>query len=229
MTLGRNGAALLFGLARRSRGAVLCAAFLVLCACGDDAPAAAAGRGRGPHGAGAGAVATAEVSPTPPAAPVGATSRSRRSTSAAHAPTPPRVGAGPGTAVAPAAPREGERDDEPAEAERDLSADLHAAIGAIEHCIDLETARRLDGALHVSVTAQLMPSGRISRASANAAGLSRAQNACIEGVVERASIRGPVEGAPRAVSTIIELNVEITEPEEAEPAPFVWGTVHKAG
>lgn len=196
-------------------GALALGIGLGIAGCGDDEPAPAAAGGRGPLSGGRGAVATPVVSAGPPVAP---TTRSGRSGSGRAGSTAPsgRLGAGPGTPViAPGAA--GDDDDaEPAEEERDLGEELHAAIGSIERCIDLETARALEGTLHVNVTAQIMPSGRISTASANAARLSRAQNACIEDIVEHISLPGPIDGAPRAISTSIELVVEITEPEEPE-------------
>ncbi len=198
-----------------ARTLVLGVLALGLAACGDDeAPPASAG-GRGPLSAGRGAVASPAVSAGPPVAPAGTTRTGRTGSSrASSGGTSGRLGAGPGTPVVAPSGATDEGDEEPAREERDLGEELHAAIGSIERCIDLETARTLEGTLHVNVTAQIMPSGRISTASANAARLSRAQNACIEDIVEHVSLPGPIDGAPRSISTSIELVVEITEPEE---------------
>lgn len=106
--------------------------------------------------------------------------------------------------------------------ERDLGAELGEAVGSIQACLDLETARRIDGTLRVPITAQVLPSGRISRASARGGSLSREQNQCIEGVVTHTSLRGPIDGAPREVSTTLELDVEITEGTPGETSTTEW-------
>ena len=93
--------------------------------------------------------------------------------------------------------------------ERDFSEELRNAVGDIASCLDVETARTLHGALTVSVSTTVLPSGTMSRASVSAP-LPEAARNCIRDRALHASI-GPVENAPRSISTTLRFEVQASE------------------
>ncbi len=108
---------------------------------------------------------------------------------------------------------------------RALGDELRAAISDIGGCLDVTTAASLGGALAVDVSATALPSGHLQRASVSASGLPAPALACIRARVEAATLRTPIEGAPRTVSTTLryEVRAEVTsEPRRrfaADPPP----------
>lgn len=122
-------------------------------------------------------------------------------------------------AVAAAAPEAEKRE------ERDLSAELKAILGQPTSCLDLDKVATGGGNVTVRVIASVMPSGSINRASASAAGQDGAALRCIEQRVLSGSLKGPIEGAPLAVTaeSVIEA-VKVAPPapktvEAPRPAP----------
>jgi hypothetical protein len=108
-----------------------------------------------------------------------------------------------GAATAPVAPKE-----------RDLSDELRGMIGNPGACLTQHTAGTGPSTLRLDVTAMVMPSGLITRATVRGAGLGPQESTCLEASVIRGRLRGPVEGAPRNVQTTIELH---EQPPHAKP------------
>jgi hypothetical protein len=103
--------------------------------------------------------------------------------------------------------------------DRDLGAELRAALGSPEGCVRGETMTRLGGRLDVQVTATVGPSGRVSTASVGAPGLSAEERACLERRAGGVVLRGPVEGAPRRVSTTLAATYRATPPPPPRDVP----------
>jgi hypothetical protein len=104
-------------------------------------------------------------------------------------------------------------------AERDLGAELRAALGSPAGCIRSDTMLRAGGRLDVHVTATVGPSGRVTRATAHAESLSTDERACLERRAGAVVLRGPVEGAPRAVTTTLAVTYRETPPPPPRDAP----------
>jgi len=105
-----------------------------------------------------------------------------------------------------------------AKPERDLAAELAGLVGAPAQCVDLATVARGGGRLTITLSATVVPSGRITRASASAPGQPTQAVRCLEQRLAAASFRGPVEGAPRSVTTTVPIEVvSQAAPEAAKP------------
>ena len=114
---------------------------------------------------------------------------------------------------------------------RHLDRELAAAIGSPTSCLDLETARSLHGHLSVSVSATVMPTGNVTRATASGGSLPAAVLTCLQTRALGAHLAAPVEGAPRTVSTSISFDVETTADTTTTTTP-VWhqpGAVQEPG
>jgi hypothetical protein len=114
----------------------------------------------------------------------------------------------PGTAR-PAAAAEPAADAAP---ERDLPRELALLIGQPLSCVNLPAVVAGGGRLDIAVAAQVVPSGRITRAEASAAGQPPEALRCIEKLATSRSLKGPVPDAPRQVSTSVSMQVVATPP-----------------
>ncbi len=181
-------------------------------ACGSsEQPATPPARDRGPFGT----VATPSEPPAAPGTRPGR--RSRTPDPFGHGDLDPVGEPGPFTIT----DRVEVPGDPPRPAERDLSADLVSAVGAPTACIDLAAARAARGHLSIRITATVMPTGAITRASASGAGLSPQAISCIEARALSARLAAPVEGAPRSVSGTIEVDVATTEDTTETTTPEI--------
>jgi hypothetical protein len=104
---------------------------------------------------------------------------------------------------------------------RDLSAELSAALAPVTRCVDLaQAAGQPDGRLVVSVSAYVLASGRISRATIDALGQPVAALSCLEREVLTIKLRDPVAGAPINVRGSTEVQVRAVAPHApAAPLP----------
>jgi len=101
------------------------------------------------------------------------------------------------------------------ETRRDLSAELRAAMGDPSGCIPagasgLPSAGVVNVDVHVSVT------GIVTRARASASGFPAEMATCLTTRAQHLHLRGPIPGAPRQVSTRIEIRAAAPAPA-AEP------------
>jgi hypothetical protein len=172
--------------------AIAIAVSALLCGCGggdDETPRGAPSRG--PAGVQAPPPTKAE-----PRAPLRAGGRPA-STGSTWRPTP-----------VPATARERTEDerDEPGERPtlRDYGGELQAALGVPGDCIDRETARAAGSTLRIPVRVVVTESGRVTRAEVGGT-LPEAARLCVQRRAEAVSMRAPIEGAPRSISTDIVL------------------------
>jgi len=111
---------------------------------------------------------------------------------------------------------------EPAEEpERDLSAELNAAIGTPTECLR-DFSARSPTKLRISVTATVRPTGMIIMPSAYGFGLSSKARECIERRVGTVVLKTLDEPVSQSVSTIVELDYEppvIVEAGRGVPEP----------
>lgn len=99
---------------------------------------------------------------------------------------------------------------EPAAAEkkaRDYSAELSDLLSATVNCL---TGHK-PGAISINVSAQVMPSGSITRADAQGPGLTPVELSCIQKTVGTLHLQSPIEGAPRSVSGHLTLQSQATK------------------
>ncbi len=108
-------------------------------------------------------------------------------------------------AEAPAAPTEA-----PAVEERDYPTELAAAYGSPTSCFDYARISTFGESLRVNVSVTVMPSGRVNRATASGTGFTPEEVACLEERAMNTSLRGPIDGAPRTISTRIEYAIATT-------------------
>jgi hypothetical protein len=99
-----------------------------------------------------------------------------------------------------------------AAAERDLARELAILIGQPISCVDLAAVVAGGGRVDIAVSAQVVPSGRITRAEATAKGQPDRALRCVEQLATSRSLRGPVPDAPRRVSTTVSMQVVATPP-----------------
>jgi hypothetical protein len=96
-------------------------------------------------------------------------------------------------------------------AQRDLPAELTALIGRAGECLELATVASSGGRVTIVVTAHAVPSGRITRATADAPGQPASALRCLEQRATAGSLRSPVPGAPLEVTATIPIEV-ISQP-----------------
>ncbi len=182
-------------------------ALALLAGGGDEAPTST--HARGPYG---GTVATAPVTSSAPPrhASEPFASRSSRATASPSAPSTP-AGEETTTTVTTV--------ESPVADERDLGAELAAAVGSPASCIDLATARSLHGTLSIHVTATVTPAGGVTRGTASGAGLPASAIECLRARVLAAHLGGPIEGAPRTLSTTLSFEVSATDDETTTETP----------
>ena len=176
---------------------------LLLSACGSDEPAAAVGRGPG-RGPGGGAAPPPSSTTTP----IGRHDYRVLSGSIPTARILPSAPSAPSAAPAAAPARE-----------RDLGAELAAAIGSPATCLDLATARALHGRVTIQVSATVTPAGSVTRATASGGGLPAVAIECVRGRALGAHLAPPIEGAPRTVSTALAFEVTATDDATTHETP----------
>lgn len=122
-----------------------------------------------------------------------------------------------GPAAAPAPPQAQAPAPEPAPApERDLSSELARLLPAPAECLDLARASAR-GKVAISVTAMVMPSGRLSRASVSVPGQPAESLKCIEKRVLQGVLPPGVPKAPIQV----EANLAVEVVAHGQPATAV--------
>lgn len=97
-------------------------------------------------------------------------------------------------------------------AQRDLPAELTALMGRPGECLELATVASSGGRVTIVVTAYAVPSGRITRATADAPGQPASALRCLEQRATAGSLRSPVPGAPLEVTATIPIEV-ISQPD----------------
>jgi hypothetical protein len=188
----------------RAHAWLLCAGLALGLGCSDPAPVQTRPRGIAPGEE----VPRGPVTlPTPPAAPSAPSPSSLSSPFAkqgdpAALPRVEVVDAGTSSAASPSAD---------AGSPRDLSSELVAKLGRPADCIDLAKAAQAGGRLNIVVVAEVMPSGRITRAQASAPGQPASALRCLERKATSAGLRGPIPGAPLSVTAAMPIEV-VSEP-----------------
>lgn len=107
-------------------------------------------------------------------------------------------------------------------ANRDLSAELSSALDQMTDCVDAaEAAKQPNGRLVVSVSAYVMGTGSISRATIDAPGQPAGALSCLQRRVLAAKLREPIAGAPINVKGSAEVEIKSVgpRPTEAPPSP----------
>lgn len=90
---------------------------------------------------------------------------------------------------------------------RDLSSELRALLGQPASCLDLAVVEAAGGKATIAATANVVPSGRITRASVTAPGQPATALRCLEQRITGGSLKGPVPGAPLAITTSVPIEV----------------------
>lgn len=106
---------------------------------------------------------------------------------------------------AAAQPEEEKKEEE--KEERDLGAELKSALGSPASCLKPREAENAPDRITISISAQLVGSGRVTRASVSGAQLEASEIDCVRRRVEAIRL-GEVEDAPRGVSTSVELELK---------------------
>lgn len=195
-------------IARQARNALALAWLSVapLLACGSKEETV----NRRPRGLTPAEAPTKRMDPPPAASPEPAPT----SVPPSRLPSPFAKAGDPGALMRPDAssepPRAQAAEPEDAGAQRDLSGELAMLIGQPLQCVDVKAIAAGGGKLTISVRAQVVPSGRITRAEATAPGQTDEAVRCIERLVSSSSLKGPVPGAPRSVSSAVTMQVVAT-------------------
>lgn len=101
-------------------------------------------------------------------------------------------------------------------ADRDLAAELKAAIGTPTDCLT-DFAVSSPTKLRISVTATIRPTGMVITPSAYASGISTTARQCVERRVGTVVLPALDEPISQTVSTVIEINYEPPVIVEADP------------
>jgi hypothetical protein len=99
--------------------------------------------------------------------------------------------------------------DEPEKPARSLQRELETMLGSPASCLAPRAAG--SGAIQISLSATIVPSGAVSRGEVSAAGLGPEELKCLRGRVEALRFAEPIEGAPLTVTGSLTL--------EQAPAP----------
>lgn len=102
---------------------------------------------------------------------------------------------------------------------RDYPAELLAALGAPVDCLHPRSGADVPSELHVDVQVYLLETGFVSRAYARSPSLDAAETQCLTKRASSLRLRGPIEDAPRSVSTTLTLTLQRAEKPAAEKAP----------
>lgn len=201
-------------------------ALVVASGCGDTTDATV-GRGRGARGPAA-ATASPQAADDAPV-PFGEAPAADRERARARPRRPdpgPRRAPGRAAGGGAGATGLGEAPDGESEDVRDL---LRRAFGTPTACLSEQTRDALDDRLTVTVTARVMPSGRVLDAEVSSSALSEADRACMRRHARGLRLRSGLEGTPRAVTASIEYTVQddrVSRTErEAPPRDLHPGTL----
>lgn len=105
---------------------------------------------------------------------------------------------------------------------RDLPAELARAFGTPTRCISQATRDRVvEGTLRMTVLVTVSPTGVVTRAYVSGAQLGADDRECLTEHAERLRLRGPIEGAPRSIATVVEYTVASTPAVAVEETPRV--------
>jgi len=114
------------------------------------------------------------------------------------------------------------------EPERDLAAELKAAVGTPMDCVrDFEASGPTTIQIHVSAIVRL--TGMIIEPSAYGSGLSEKARKCIEDRVGRVMLKPLDDEVSESISTIIEIEYEppvVVEVDPSVPVPHLEDVVH---
>lgn len=103
---------------------------------------------------------------------------------------------------------------------RDLSAELSAKLNQMTDCVDpAQAATQSNGRLVVTVSAYVLGSGSISRATIDAPGQPATALACLQRRVLATKLAEPVAGAPINVKGSAEVEIKAVGPRPAGAAP----------
>jgi hypothetical protein len=194
---------------------IVVVATLALVACGGDAPPPS-GSGRGPFG----------VAAPPPSTGPGTTASAHGHHTldsfdhdsfehpAAHVAVRPPPSAGADGVPPPPGSTTGE-------GERNLQTELVTALGSPATCLDTATARTLHGRLTLQVTANVTPSGNVTRATVSGSSVPESVITCMQARAMSVHLAAPIEGAPRAISTSLAFEVTTTDDTRTTETP-VW-------
>lgn len=97
---------------------------------------------------------------------------------------------------------------------------LRMRFGTPTDCVSEQTRETLRGALDITVTVRVMPSGRVTSSSVSGRGLSAADLACMRARAEGIHLPGPVENAPRSVMATVRFEISSTPGTTQEPEPL---------
>ncbi|MGE0787009.1 MAG: hypothetical protein AB7S26_15150 [Sandaracinaceae bacterium] len=140
-----------------------------------------------------------------PVAPPPATTR--RGARGGASPSPATPAAAP-VAIGGAGGAEGAS--RPVDPNEELSRALASAFGTPTDCISDASRDRLRGTLSINVNVRVLGSGRVLNATVSALGLLPEDTECMRRRAENLRLPGPVEGAPRSVSTTVRYEIQDT-------------------
>jgi hypothetical protein len=123
----------------------------------------------------------------------------------APAPTAPAVAQAPQPVQAPEP-----QPDKPAEApeKRDYSAELLSAVGSPVDCLKPRDSADAPPEIRIDLEAHVLDTGSISRGYARSSQLERQELDCVRTRLEGAHLRGPIEEAPRTVSSTLSIKLK---------------------
>ena len=139
------------------------------------------------------------------------------------APPPPAQAALPRPAASPkrAEPAHEEEETEAEKEERDYSAELLAAVGTPVHCLKQRVkSPDVPSEIRIDINATVVEVGLVTRAYVRSSHLDDEELKCVEEHVSRLRMRGPIEEAPRSISTtfVVELKPAAAPAAPAAPA-----------
>lgn len=103
---------------------------------------------------------------------------------------------------------------------RDLPAELSSALNQLTDCVDpAQAAKQPNGRLVIAVSASVMGTGSISRATIEAPGQPPEALACLQRGALALKLAEPVPGAPLNVKGRTEVEVKAVGPKPAAAAP----------
>lgn len=103
---------------------------------------------------------------------------------------------------------------------RNLSVELSTALNQVTDCVDAaQAAKQPNGRLVVSVSASVMGTGSISRATLDAPGQPPEALACLQRRVLAIKLAEPVPGAPISVKASAEVEIKAVGPKPTASTP----------
>jgi hypothetical protein len=95
--------------------------------------------------------------------------------------------------------------------ERDLNAELLAAVGSPVDCLKPRTGESAPTALHIQIDATVVETGLVTRAYAHSSQLDAEELQCMTKRVSSLRLRAPIDQAPRSLSATLELTSKTPE------------------